>query len=142
MNIGTRGSFFAMSIACVTYDACCASVTPVGSPGFVSFPYSVIQTGMFLRPNHLSIDVSNCGSEVSATFGHSTFCVGLPFTGTGYGWWAQASNLRCLFALATPSANVPGRTESVAPALGLLRPFEEVSPIATSAFELPALIPA
>ena len=85
MNIGTRLSFFAMSIACVTYDACCASVTPVGSPGFVSLPYSVIQTGMFLRPNHVSIDVSNCGSEVRATFGHSTFCVGLPFTGTGYG---------------------------------------------------------
>ena len=97
---------------------------------------------MFFRPNHLSREVSNLGSELRDTFGQSTFWVGFWFTGTGYGWWAQASNFRRLFALATPSANVPGRTESVAPAFRLLRPLEDVSPMATSAFELPALIPA
>ena len=85
MNIWTRGSFFAIAIACGMYAACCASVTPFGSPGFVSLPYSLIQIGMFLRPNQPSSDFSNCGSDVSATFGHLTFCVGLWFTGTGYG---------------------------------------------------------
>ncbi len=37
---------------------------------------------------------------------------------------------------------MPGVTESVAPALRLSFPFDDVSPIATSAFGLPALIPA
>ena len=97
---------------------------------------------MFLRPNHVSRDVSNFGSEVRATLGHSTFCVGFWFTGTGYGCCAQASNLSFLFALATSWANVPGRTESLAPPTFLSRPLEDVSPIATSAFGLPALIPA
>ena len=67
--MGIRGSFFAKAIACGTYAACCASVTPFGSPGFVSFPYSVTQTGMFLRPNHLSRSFSNCFIVLKATFG-------------------------------------------------------------------------
>ena len=40
-NIGIRLSFFASAIAWETYVACWASVTPFGSPGFVSLPYSV-----------------------------------------------------------------------------------------------------
>ncbi len=130
-----------MSIACGAYAACWASVTPFGSPGFVSWPYSVIQIGMFFRPNHLSSDVSNCGSDERVTFGHLTFCVGFRLTGNGYGCWAHASNFSLLFAFATSSANFPGDTLSV-PVFFLSFPVDEVSPTATSAFGLPALIPA
>jgi hypothetical protein len=117
-------------------------VTPFGSPGFVSLPYSVIQIGMFFRPNHLSRSRSNLGSVLNATFGYRTFWPGPWLTGTGYGCCAHASNLSRLFAWARSRANVPGVTESVAPALRRSRPFDEVSPIATSALGLPALIPA
>jgi hypothetical protein len=54
MNIGIRGSFFANEIACGTYAACWASVTPFGSPGFVSLPYSVIQILIPLRRKAMS----------------------------------------------------------------------------------------
>ena len=123
------------------YAACCASVTPSGSPGFVSWPYSVIQIGMFLRWNHESIDVSNRGSDDSETFGHFTFWLGFWKTGYGYGWCAHASNLSRGFAFATSCANMPGDTVSELPASGLSRPCDDVSPIATSAFGFPDLMP-
>ena len=117
-------------------------MTPFGSPGFVSLPYSVTQTGMFFRPNHLSRSFSNCAIVLKVTFGYRTFWFGPWLTGTGYGCCAQASNLSFLFACARSLANVPGRVESVAPFLFTSRPLDEVSPIATSAFGLPALMPA
>ena len=58
-----------MLIAWGRYAACCASVTPAGSPGFVSLPYSVIQTGTFLRRNAVSRSFSNRGIVVNVTFG-------------------------------------------------------------------------
>src|SRR3954447_3207716 len=45
MNIWMFGSFFAIVRACFAYADCLAVVTPFGSPGFVSWPYSVIQIG-------------------------------------------------------------------------------------------------
>ena len=45
MNIWTLGSFFATVSACFAYAACWEVVTPFGSPGLVSCPYSVIQIG-------------------------------------------------------------------------------------------------
>ena len=47
------------------YDACCDSETPAGSPGFVSWPYSVIQIWTPLRLNQTSSDFSKRGSEAS-----------------------------------------------------------------------------
>ena len=59
----------------------------------------------------------------------------------GYGCVAHASNGS--FGLASESrwANVAGATESLTPPVGWLWPRFEVSPAATSAFGLPALIP-
>src|SRR3954451_903351 len=45
MNIWMFGSFFAIVSACRAYADCFAVVTPFGSPGFVSWPYAVIQIG-------------------------------------------------------------------------------------------------
>ena len=142
MNIWIRGSFFASPIACVRYAACCDSVTPFGSPGFVSLPYSVIQIGMFFRLNEASRSFSNWPIVENVTFGYFVFWVGACATGNGYGCCAQASNLSRGFALATSFMNVPGRTVSVCPATILSRPFDEVSPIATCAVAFPALMPA
>ena len=72
-NISTRGSARTMVIAWRTYDACWARVTPAGSAGRVSCPYSVIQIGMPRRLNQTSSDFSNCGSEASETLGQRTF---------------------------------------------------------------------
>ena len=62
-------SLRAIASAWGMYAACCASVTPFGSPGFVSLPYSVIQIGMFLRRNAASRSFSNRGMLISVTFG-------------------------------------------------------------------------
>src|SRR5262249_38544419 len=97
--------------------------------------------GMFLRLNHVSSDVSKRGSDVSETFGHLTFWLGFWNTGYGYGWCAQASNFSCGFAFATSFANIPGEIVSELPGSGLSRPWDDVSPIATSALSFPALIP-
>ena len=77
-----------MSTAVRRYDACCAYVTPFGSSGRVSCPYSVSQIGMFFRPNHLSRLTPNLGSVVIETFGQRTICVGGWFAGDEYGWCA------------------------------------------------------
>src|SRR5262245_58879332 len=142
MNIWTRGSFRAMPIDCLMYEACCASVTPAFSAGRVSWPYCVLQIGKLLRLNHVSSDFSNWGNDASDTFGQRTFCVGFIRTGTGYGWCAQASNFRRGFACATSCAKRPGECVPDLPASGLSRPADEVSPMPTSARELPALMPA
>ena len=68
-NMSTRASFRAIAIACGMYAACCASVTPFGSPGFVSLPYSVIQIRMPLRRKATSRSFSNRGMLMSVTFG-------------------------------------------------------------------------
>src|SRR5690242_1629436 len=66
-NIWMFGSAFAIDNACFAYFACTAVVTPCGSPGFVSWPYSVIQIGT-ARWNHLFRSFSNWGSVDSVTF--------------------------------------------------------------------------
>src|SRR5438093_8136660 len=142
MNIWTRGSFFAKLIAVAVYARCCESVTPRGSPGFVSWPYSVIQIGIPLRWNHVSSEVSKRGSDGSVTLGQRTRWSGFMFGTVGYGWWAQASNLSLGSAFATNSANLPGERLALTPRRSLSRPRAEVSPIATCAALLPALMPA
>ena len=69
--------------------------------------------------------------------------MGFCATGNGYGWCAQASNVRRSFFAweATPFMNVAGATVSVRPFFGWSRPCDDVSPIATSADLLPCLIP-
>src|SRR4029077_8299805 len=81
------------------------------------------------------------GSELSDTFGHLTFWLGFLKTGYGYGWCAHASHLSRGFAFATSCANMPGETVSELPVRGLSRPCDDVSPMATSAFGFPFLIP-
>jgi hypothetical protein len=61
------------------------SETPSGSAGLVSCPYSVIQTGMFFRWNHESIEASNFGISGSTTFGKRAMEVGARFGRIGYG---------------------------------------------------------
>ena len=75
------------------------------------------------------------------TFGQRTFCPGRRFGVNGYGWCDQASNRSLGFALAMPSMNRPGECTGRMPS-GLSVPRAEVSPAATSARGLPALIPA
>src|SRR5262245_41798361 len=111
MNIGTRGSFATICSACRAYAACVVSETPA-FPGRVWCPYSVIQTGMFLRLNQVSSDVSKRDSWVSVTFGHLTFCVGGEFGSVGYGCWPHASNLSAGFCRESSWANLPGDTVS------------------------------
>ena len=84
MNICTFGSFFATVSACFAYAACWASVTPCGSPGFVSWPYSVIQTGTAWW-NHFFRSCSNVGSVESVTFGKRTASSGFALGEVGYG---------------------------------------------------------
>jgi hypothetical protein len=67
-NICTFGSLRAKSSACFAYLACVARVTPFRSPGFVSWPYSVIQTGT-VRWYHLCRSFSKRGSDERVTFG-------------------------------------------------------------------------
>ena len=68
MNIWMFGSFFAKFSACFAYAACWDSVTPCGSAGFVSCPYSVIQIGT-VRWNHVFRSLSNFDIVESVTFG-------------------------------------------------------------------------
>ena len=82
-NICTRGSALSCLMTCARYLACWASVTPSGSAGFVWYPYSVTQTGMFCRPNQRSSDASNFGSCDRVTLGHRTFSVGGAFGRVG-----------------------------------------------------------
>src|ERR671919_2845810 len=93
--------------------------------GFVSCPYSVIQTGTFLRPNQVSRDFSNVGRLARLTFGHRIFWVGLIDGEVGYGWCAQASNLSFGRSLLSSSANLPGEWVSCRSAREtfLSRPF-------------------
>ena len=68
MNIWMFGSFFAIVSACFAYAACLAVVMPCGSPGFVSWPYSVIQTGT-VRWKNFFRSASNFGIVERVTFG-------------------------------------------------------------------------
>src|SRR5436189_3171343 len=126
--------------ACFAHAACVEVETPCASPGFVSWPYSVIQIGT-LRWNELLSVFSNCGNVESVTFGYRTFWSGGRLGDVGYGWCAHASNLRP-GTLPSSRANVPGAMLALLPLRGLSRPRAEVSPIATWADGLPALIPA
>jgi len=84
MNICTFGSLRAIPSACFAYAACVERLTPFRSPGFVSWPYSVIQIGtVFL--NHVCRSFSNFGIVESVTFGYRTFSVGLAPGAVGYG---------------------------------------------------------
>src|SRR5215212_1477179 len=143
MNIWTRASLRAMLNACWRYERCVEKATPRES-GLVSCPYSVIQIGMLVRLNHLSSDCSNLGRLARLTFGQRIFWVGLIDGEVGYGWCAQASNLIFGRTLLSRSANFPGECVSWRPLrlTGRSRPFEAVSPIATSASRLPPLTPA
>ena len=67
-NICTLGSAFATVSACLAYLACVAVETPFGSPGFVSWPYSVIQTGTVRWNADFSV-FSKVGSVDSVTLG-------------------------------------------------------------------------
>ncbi len=109
--------------------------------GLVCSPYSVIQIGT-RRWYHFSSDSPNCVIRVIVTFGHLTFCVGPRNGSVGYGCVAHASNFSFGSSFASRYAKLPGETESDWRADGLSRPRFEVSPTATSAFGLPALIPA
>ena len=140
-NICTRGSCCANLTAIRAYAACWAFETPFGSPGRVSWPYSVIQIGVAWWWNHASIDVSKRWSFDSVTFGQSTFWSGRSHGDVGYGCCAQASNRSLGSACASSSANLAGETDPDTPARTWLRPRADVSPIATSACGLPALIP-
>jgi hypothetical protein len=104
----------------------------------------VIQTGTFLRLNHLSSDASKVGRLARLTFGQRTFCVGFSEGDVGYGWCAHASNFTRGFSSLSSCANRPGEWVSCRSARAVLRsrPFEAVSPIATWASGLPALTPA
>src|ERR671910_809222 len=90
--------------------------------------------------NHFSRLSWKRGSERSDTFGHLTTWVGGEFGLEGYGLCDQASNLRRGFAFATSSANLPGVCVGRRP-VGLSLPRADVSPIATCACGLPALMP-
>src|SRR5688500_8754407 len=68
-NIVTRGSFRAIVRACLAYRRCFERLTPFGPGGLVSWPYSVIQIGMFRRPNHRSSARSKRGIATSVTLG-------------------------------------------------------------------------
>src|SRR5215208_1922442 len=96
--------------------------------GFVSWPYSVIHTGVFFRPNHLSSDASNLGRLLRLTLGQCTSCVGFIDGEVGYGWWAHASNLRRGRSFPSSSASLPGECVSWRPLRVTLRsrPFEAV----------------
>src|SRR5918996_2801138 len=140
MNMVTKAYFLAIAIDCLMYAACFAYETPRMSCGFVWCPYSVTQIGTVLRLNNLFRFASSCGSEPSVMFGQRTFCDGFRFGVNGYGWCDQASNLSLGFALASSSTNLPGEWTGRTP-FGLSVPRAEVSPIATSARGLPALMP-
>jgi hypothetical protein len=58
-------------------------VTPFGSSGFVSWPYSVIQNVRFFFLNHSATDFSNRGIWARVTFGQRTFESGLPLIEVG-----------------------------------------------------------
>ena len=113
---------------------------PNASCGFVSCPYSVTQIGTDFRLNSCLSFASRVGSEPSVTFGQRTFCEGLRFGVNGYGWCDQASNFSRGLAFASSSTNLPGECTGRTP-FGLSVPRADVSPMATSARVLPALIP-
>src|SRR6187455_3327324 len=97
--------------------------------------------GTDLRLNHFFRLSSSLGSDASETFGHLTTWEGGAVGTVGYGWCDQASNFSLGFAFATSSANVPGEWIGRTP-VALSLPRGEVSPMATFACGLPALIPA
>src|SRR5262245_33218040 len=114
---------------------------PSLSSGRVSYPDSVIQIVTDLRLNHVLRLSSNFGSDTRETFGHFTTCEGGAVGRVGYGWCDHASNLSLGLAFATSSANLPGEWMGRRP-VALSLPRAEVSPIATFACALPALMPA
>src|SRR5918994_2350850 len=142
-NIWTRASLRAIEKALDRYVRWSAVEMPRLS-GFVSCPYSVIQTGTCLRANHLSRDFSKVGRLARLTFGQRIFCVGFIDGDVGYGWCAQASNLIRGRSLLSSSANLPGECVSCRSLRDVFRsrPFDAVSPIPTTARLLPALSPA
>src|SRR5439155_20764174 len=92
MNMCTYSLRCTYAITCFVYADCFAAVTPFGSPGLVSKPYSVIQILMNLRLNHCCSFFSKVGICPRLTFGQATFAFG-PWPRPEYGWCAQASNL-------------------------------------------------
>src|SRR5437773_6577730 len=102
--IVTYGHLCTIATDCLRYATCCAGVTPFGSPGFVSKPYSVIQIGVDLRPNHLFSASSKVGSWGRLTFGKRTFCVG-PKPSAEYGWCDHASNFSFGLTVESSCAN-------------------------------------
>src|SRR3954451_19071773 len=110
------------------------------SSGFVCSPHSVTHSGT-RRWNQILSDAANFERFVSETFGYATFWFGPRLYELGYGCVDHASNLRCGLALATRFANVAGATELLTLGdVGRLCPRFDVSPIATRARGLPALM--
>src|SRR3970040_471303 len=101
MNIVTYGYLLARAIACERDCARGVHGMPSESGGWVWWPYSVIQIGVDLRLNQVFRLVSKRGRDISDTFGQRTTCVGFEFGLDGYGWCAQAANLRFGLAFAT-----------------------------------------
>src|SRR3990170_5175528 len=111
---------------------------PSESGGWVWWPYSVIQIGVDLRLNQVFRLVSKRGNDVSDTFGHWTSWFGLELGFDGYGWCAQAANLRFGLAFATSSANLPGEWSGRSPP-GRSLPRADASPMAARAQGVPGL---
>src|SRR4051812_3983040 len=140
-NISTYWFFAARSSTVFASAACWAFETPPAYGGRVCSPYSVTQIGT-RRWNHCSSDLPNWVRRFIVTFGYAALAFGPRRGSVGYGCVAQASNGSFGSACESRWANVAGATVSLAiPLAGLLRPRFEVSPAATSASGLPALIP-
>src|SRR5438270_6231806 len=143
MYIWTNGIVRTIAAEALRSAAWSAFVTPFGSPGFVSKPYSVIQIGVDLRPNHWLRWSSKVGSCVRLTFGKRTFCFG-PKPSAEYGWCDHASNFSFGLTVESSCAKVPGASDSWSPGLPSTWPCPrgDVSPMPIFAFGLPALMPA
>ena len=89
----------------------------------------MIQSGMLFRPNQVSSDVPKRRNWLSVTLGHGLASAG---GSSEYGCSAQASK----------RSRGRARARSSAKRTGFVLPCADVSPIATSAFGLPLLIPA
>src|SRR5690348_14752935 len=108
--------------------------------GAVCSAHSVTQIGTW-RWNHCWSEAPSLEMFDSPTFGYATFWFGPRWYSLGYGWIDHAVNGSFGFASETRRANVAGAVESWIPARWTLAPRLDVSPAATWARGLPALIP-
>src|SRR5262245_1354308 len=97
--------------------------------------------GMLFFLNHFWRLVSNTVIWAMVTFGNRPCCVGGRPGCVGYGWCAHASNFSP-FTLDSSCAKRPGDSLGWTPVTALSCPRGDVSPNATCAVGLAALIPA